>query len=350
MKTNVLYYGDNLEILRHRDYFPDNSVDLIYLDPPFNSRKDYNILFKESDRRPEAGVRAFSDTWHWTPATEDAYQEFLLKAPIKVGKLLEGMVDGYGDGGGWIGRNDVSAYLVMMAPRLQEMHRVLKTTGSLYLHCDPTTSHHLKMMLDQIFGAKNFQNELLWCYQGRELAKTRWNRKHDVILFYTKSKNWTFNWMPVMEPLQQTSREALARYEDEQGRKFILRYKEGGGFAPLGKEGPDTYRQYVPQGVPPRDWKVMDFARKGERLGYPTQKPLALLERIIKASSNEGDLVLDPFCGCGTALVAAQKLNRRWIGIDSTRLAIKVMSDRLQDSFPGIQFEVIQQDNLVVLR
>ncbi len=341
LKTNVLYYGDNLEILRHRDYFPDNSVDLIYLDPPFNSKKDYNILFKESDRWSEAQVIAFSDTWHWTPATEDAYREFLLKAPLKVGKLLEGMVDGYGSGGGWIGRNDVSAYLVMMAPRLQEMHRVLKPTGSLYLHCDSTASHYLKLVLDQIFGAKNFQNELLWCYQGRELAKTRWNRKHDVILFYTKSKKWTFNWMQVMEPLRQTSREALSRYEDEQGRKFILRYKEGGGFAPLEKEGSETYRQYVPEGVPPRDWMIIDYARKSERLGYETQKPLALLELLIKASSNEGDVVLDPFCGCGTALVAAQKLNRRWIGIDITHLAIAVMKNRLEGSFPGIQFEVV---------
>jgi len=257
----------------------------------------------------------------------------VVKGPLKVGQLIGALHDA-------IGHNDVMAYLVMMTARLIELHRVLKPTGSLYLHCDPTASHYLKLVLDQIFGPANFSNEIIWCYEGRELSKTRWNRKHDTILFYTKGKKWTFNWQPVMGTLRQSSREALARYEDEQGRKFILRYKKGGGFAPINKEGADTYRQYVPEGVPPRDWMIIDYARKSERLGYETQKPIELVERIIKASSNEGDIVLDPFCGCGTALVAAQKLGRRWIGIDITHLAVNLMRNRLKDSF-SIKAEVI---------
>jgi site-specific DNA-methyltransferase (adenine-specific) len=334
LKTNVLYFGDNLEILRNREYFPDNCVDLIYLDPPFNSKKDYNILFKENGGvESEAQIKAFTDSWHWTQTAEDTYHEIVTKGPLKVGKLIGALHDS-------IGNNDVMAYLVMMTARLIELHRVLKPTGSLYLHCDPTASHYLKLVLDQIFGPPNFRNEIVWCYEGRELRKTGWNRKHDTILFYTKGKDWKFNWQQVMEPLLESSREALARYEDEQGRKFILRYKKGGGFAPIEREGVDTYRQYVPEGVPPRDWMIIDYARKSERLGYETQKPLALLERIIKASSNEGDIVLDPFCGCGTAVVAAQELNRRWIGIDITHLAVALMRNRLKDSF-GIDADVI---------
>jgi len=334
MKTNVLYFGDNLEILRNRDYFPDGSIDLIYLDPPFNSKKDYNILFKENGGvESEAQIKAFTDTWHWTQTAADTYHDIVINGPLKVGKLIGALHDS-------IGGNDVMAYLVMMTARLIELHRVLKPTGSLYLHCDPTASHYLKLVLDQVFGLTNFRNEIVWCYEGRELSKTRWNRKHDTIFLYTKGNKWTFNWKPVMETLRESSREALARYEDEHGKKFILRYKKGGGFAPIEKEGINTYRQYVPEGVPPRDWMMIDYARKSERLGYETQKPLALLERIIKASSNEGDIVLDPFCGCGTALVAAQKLNRRWIGIDITHLAVALMRNRLKDSF-GIDAEVI---------
>ena len=333
METNVLYYGDNLEILRK--YIPDNSIDLIYLDPPFNSKKDYNILFKENGGvESEAQIKAFTDTWHWTQTAANTLRDIEMDAPEKVSRLIRALYDA-------IGGNDVMAYLVMMTIRLVELHRVLKPTGSLYLHCDPTASHYLKLVLDQIFGTTNFRNEIVWCYEGRELSKTRWNRKHDTIFLYTKGKKWTFNWQTVMEALRQSSREALARYEDEQGKKFILRYKKGGGFAPLNKEGADTYRQYVPEGVPPRDWMIIDYARKSERLGYETQKPLELLERIVKASSNEGDVVLDPFCGCGTAVVAAHKLNRRWIGIDITHLAINLMRNRLKDSFPGIQLEVV---------
>ena len=321
MKTNVLYFGDNLEILRNREYFPDECVDLVYLDPPFSSNKSYNILFKESDRWSEAQIKAFDDTWHWTPVTENTYREFLLAAPLELAKLIEGMVDGTEGGGGWIGRNDVTAYLVMMAPRLREMHRVLKDTGSLYLHCDPTASHYLKLVLDQIFGPANFRNEIVWCYAGGGIPRKDFPRKHDIILRYTKAQNYFY--APQYRPYTHGT--------IQRGRTKV--------------KGKYAQKGLRPEGTPVNDWwpdipKITSPTDK-ENLGYPTQKSEALLERIIKASSNEGDIVLDPFCGCGTALVAAHKLNRRWIGVDITHLAIKIMSDRLKHTFPGIEFEVI---------
>ena len=319
MKTNVLYYGDNLEILRK--YIPDECIDLIYLDPPFSSKRDYNVIFREpTGKQPEAQIKAFEDTWHWDRAAEDTFQDIVLNGPPKVAKLIDAMCDG-------IGRNDVMAYLVMMTIRLLELRRVLKDTGSLYLHCDPTASHYLKLVLDQVFGAKKFQNELVWYYRGGGASKRRFGRKHDTILFYTKGEEWPFNLDAVRMPYSTDVLESLpSRYDKSyRGAKVYSGYRPH----PLGK---------IPDDVWPIQ-PIMPSDRK-ERLGYPTQKPLALLERIIGASSNEGDLVLDPFCGCGTALVAAQKLNRRWIGIDITYLAIEVMQRRLTDSFPGIQFEV----------
>ena len=332
MDLNTLYYGDNLTILRR--YFPNESVDLIYLDPPFNSNASYNILFKEPGTGGEqsaAQITAFDDTWHWTLETEQAFQEIVKTAPATVVNLMTALKDA-------IHRNDLLAYLTMMCIRLLELKRVLKQTGSLYLHCDPTASHYLKILLDAIFGKENFRNEIVWLYKGRELSHRNYNKKHDIIFFYTKSDKYRFNWEAILEPLEESSKKALARYKDEKGY-FIVRYKKGGGFAPIEKEGEGTYRQYVPKGVPPRDWFYADYARKSELLGYRTQKPEALLERIIKASSNEGDTVLDPFCGCGTAVVAAHRLNRKWIGIDITHLAINLIKGRLKDNFPEIELK-----------
>ncbi|MCW7071584.1 MAG: DNA methyltransferase [Methanophagales archaeon] len=332
MELNRLYYGDNLTILRR--YFPDESVDLIYLDPPFNSNASYNILFKEPGTGGEqsaAQITAFDDTWHWTLESEQAFQEIAKTAPATVVNLMTALKDA-------IHRNDLLAYLTMMCIRLLELKRVLKQTGSLYLHCDPTASHYLKILLDAIFGKENFRNEIVWLYKGRELSHRNYNKKHDIIFFYTKSDKYRFNWEAILEPLEESSKKALARYKDEKGY-FIVRYKKGGGFAPIEKEGEGTYRQYVPKGVPPRDWFYADYARKSELLGYRTQKPEALLERIIKASSNEGDTVLDPFCGCGTAVVAAHRLNRKWIGIDITHLAINLIKGRLKDNFPEIELK-----------
>ncbi len=325
LKTNVLYFGDNLEILRNREYFPDNSIDLIYLDPPFNSKKSYNILFKENGGvESEAQIKAFTDTWHWTQAAENTYHDVVVNGPLKVGKLIGALHDA-------IGGNDVMAYLVMMTARLIELHRVLKPTGSLYLHCDPTASHYLKLVLDQIFGPANLRNEIVWSYRRYTAISNRFQRLHDVLLFYSKSDNNVFN--VLRDEYGEKSGVMDSHYkQDEDGRWF--RWQK--------RRGQEPYKVYLSEGVRQGDvWQIPSInASAKERLGYETQKPLALLERIIKASSNEGDVVLDPFCGCGTAVVAAQKLNRRWIGIDITHLAVALMEHRLYDSF-GIEAEVI---------
>jgi len=324
LKTNVLYFGDNLEILRK--YIPNNSIDLIYLDPPFSSKKDYNIIFKEATgKRSEAQIKAFSDTWTWDKVAERTYYDIVQAAPPEVATLIDALHN-------VLGNNDVMAYLVMMTPRLVEMRRVLKDTGSLYLHCDPTASHYLKLLLDQIFGVKNFRNEIVWCYDTGGRSTTSFPKKHDIILWYGRTGKAILHYDSV----------ALQRHPSTMHEKIVID-TDGRPYQRNIKAGKE-YRYYLDKGVLPNDWwndlQALNPAAK-ERLGYPTQKPTALLERIIKASSNERDVVLDPFCGCGTALVAAQKLNRRWLGIDITHLAIRVMSKRLKDSFPGIEFEVI---------
>jgi len=376
LKTNILYYGDNLEILRK--YIPDNSIDLIYLDPPFNSKKDYNILFKESGGvESEAQIKAFTDTWHWTRTAENTYHDIVTNGPLKVGWLIGALHDA-------IGQNDVMAYLVMMTTRLVELHRVLKPTGSLYLHCDPTASHYLKLVLDQIFGPANFRNEIEWRRsQTRSSISRIFKRSHDTILLYSKSPAYYFRIQ--YKGLSETSLKLYSKQDSKgfyQPVPLLVSGKRRGetgkpwrGIDPnlRGKGGchwittPQKLHEYdtagliiwpdkedgLPRlkyyledtrGVPVTDfWDDIDLipSSSKEALGYETQKPLPLLERIIQASSNEGDVVLDPFCGCGTALVAAQKLNRRWIGIDITHLAITLMRNRLRDSFHGIQFEVI---------
>ncbi|HEY93162.1 MAG TPA: site-specific DNA-methyltransferase [Dehalococcoidia bacterium] len=320
LKTNVLYFGDNLEIL-HK-YIPDNSIDMIYLDPPFSSKKDYNIIFKEATgERSEAQIKAFSDTWTWDKIAERTYYDIVQAAPPEVATLIDAMHS-------VLGNNDVMAYLVMMTPRLVELHRVLKDTGSLYLHCDPTASHYLKLVLDRVFGPRNFKNEIVWHYRRWTAPSKKFQRLHDIVFFYTKEDNYTFN--EILIPYTEGSVERKT-----QG--VLHRFKRG--------EEPVLVsdKELQAEGVLANDVFQIPFVAPSakERLGYPTQKPLTLLERIIKASSNESDIVLDSFCGCGTALVAAHKLNRRWIGIDITHLAIRVMSKRLKDSFPGIEFEVI---------
>jgi len=374
LKTNVLYYGDNLKILR--DQIPDKSIDLIYLDPPFNSKATYNVLFKEpTGEQSAAQIKAFSDTWHWDQAAEDTFQDVILNAPPKVAKLIDAIIEG-------LGRNDVTAYLVMMTIRLVELHRVLKDTGSLYLHCDPTASHYLKMVLDAIFGPANFRNEITWkrssAHSDVVQGAKQFGRIHDILLFYTKTlKN---SWNTIYVQYGEEYIENIYRYKDADGRRYqtqpLHAAKAGGdtlyewkgkrpppgrywafskenmkrmereGRIVYSKTGTPRYKIYLDEalGASAQDlWldilPVHNWPK--ERLGYPTQKPQALLERIITASSNEGDIVLDPFCGCGTALVAAQKLNRKWIGIDITHLAIAVMKSRLEESFPGIKAEVV---------
>ncbi len=359
---NALYYGDNLHILR--DHIPDNSIDLIYLDPPFNSKADYNILFNEKAGTPsEAQITAFEDTWHWTEETERTFQEIVDIAPANVIEMMRSFRQ-------FIGHNDMMAYLTMMCIRLIELKRVLKNTGFIYLHCDPTASHYLKILLDVIFGVNCFINEIIWRRtNAKSLAFTRFAKNHDIIFRYSKSDKWT--WNPQYSPHDPEYIKKFYRFvEPQTGRRYRLSdltnpnknrpnltyeflgvtrvwrwtkermlkaYEDG--LVVQNKSGAiPALKRYLDEqkGNPIDDiWTdIMPIqAQAQERLGYPTQKPEALLERIIKASSNKSDIILDPFCGCGTTISAAQKLNRNWIGIDITHLAINLIKWRLKDMF-----------------
>jgi len=304
---NTLYYGDNLDILRR--YIPDNSIDLIYLDPPFKSDQNYNILFKEKNGTDSvAQIKIFEDTWHWDKKAEETYVEITEKVPKRVADLVIALRK-------FLGSNDMMAYLVMMVIRLVELHRVLKDTASIYLHCDPTASHYLKLVMDAVFEAKNFRNEIIWHYRTGNIAKKQFQRKHDIILFYSKTETNIF-----------TPQELKEYYAQLYGPQFRPSFKGR-------KHGKDKYGEYRISFVDDV-WDISAvFTLSKEHLDYPTQKPERLLERIIKASSKEGGLILDPFCGCGTSIAVAEKLKRKWIGIDITHLAISLMRHRLMDTF-----------------
>jgi len=323
MPNNFLYYGDNLHILR--DHIKDETIDLIYLDPPFNSKADYNILYKEpTGELSKAQITAFEDTWHWTEETNKTFQEIIDTAPSNVIEMMLSFKK-------FIGMNDVMAYLTMMCIRLIELKRVLKSTGSIYLHCDPTASHYLKILMDTIYGKTNFRNEIVWHYgQRTNFHKGHFSRKHDIILFYAKSDDTKIN--PVSIPWLKD--EFLQHRHDvkidNDGKEYI--------WADGGKKGVRYLRpveMVLAEGKPLDtvwDLPIINSSAR-ERLGYPTQKPEALLERIISASSNEGDVVLDPFCGCGTAIAVAHKLKRKWIGIDITHLAIDLIKLRMKHMY-----------------
>ncbi len=316
-ETNALYYGDNLDVLRR--HVAIESVDLVYLDPPFNSNADYNVLFSEHGEKSAAQIEAFTDTWEWNTEARLTYEE-VVEAGGKTAETMRAfrtMIPG----------SDMLAYLAMMAPRLIELHRVLKPTGSLYLHCDPTASHYLKLLMDAIFGAENYRNEIVWHYNTGGKGKNTFLRKHDTIHWYSKSAQYTFNRDEVALP--RTPGTAHLRHGvTEDGREYYEDYSP--------RKSGKQYRWYLDEGVTPMDvWTDIQALNPmaKERLGYPTQKPVALLERIIAASSKPGDLVLDPFCGCGTTIDAAQALGRRWIGIDVTHLSIGLIKHRLVDRF-----------------
>ncbi len=361
---NRLYFGDNLDILRA--HVKDESVDLIYLDPPFNSNATYNVLFKEkSGEQSVAQITAFEDTWHWGMESERTYHEVVTSGPKRLSDLLQAMRS-------FLGQSDMMAYLTMMAPRIVELHRVLKPTGSSYLHCDPTASHYLKLLMDAVFGPEKFRNEIVWRRSHpKGHAFTRFASNHDVIIAYGKNESGT-SWNPqyvsnVNADIQYTLKDPDGRayqltsllnpnpdrphltYEFKGVTKVWRWTKEkmfeedakGRIIVPKCGEGIPRYKRYLDEqeGIPVDDfWGDIEIASGKERLGYPTQKPEALLERIISASSNEGDLVMDPFCGCGTAIVVAERLKRRWIGIDITHLAITLMKHRLRDTF-GAELE-----------
>ncbi|MBP9664842.1 MAG: restriction endonuclease [Pyrinomonadaceae bacterium] len=310
---NTLYYGDNLDILR--EHVDDRSVDLIYLDPPFQSNKDYNILFSEQDgTRAAAQIKAFGDTWKWDVASAGAFAEVVDRGG-QVSLAMQAFRT-------LLGGNDVLAYLSMMAPRLIELQRVLKPNGSIYLHCDPTASHYLKLLMDSIFGPKNFRNEIIWHYRKWPTGKYTFQRNHDVIFFYSNSATTdrVFNQL-YMERAAST----LKRF----GRSRII-----SGHDETGNRLPSEIADEDSEGVRMDDVWEIGRVPPIKQL-YPTEKPLALLQRIIEASSHEGQVVLDPFCGCGTAVVAANGMERKWIGIDITHLAVGLIKHRLEDAFPG---------------
>ena len=322
MDTNQLYYGDNLDILR--THIPDESVDLIYIDPPFNSNQAYNVIFSEADgSSSQAQIQAFEDTWRWDETTEEAYHELVGTAPHLLVETIKSFR-------GFLTETNLMAYLVMMALRLVELHRALKPTGSFYLHCDPTASHYLRIILDQIFGVENFRNEIVWCYKRWPAKQTNFQKMHDIILRYGKSEEVV--WNQLYDDFTEQTKKRV------KGGKKIEHY--------VGESGKVLIRatNKVSPGVAMCDyWNIPMIAGQAkERLGYPTQKPETLLKRIIKASSNEGDVVLDGFCGCGTAIAVAQQFNRRWIGIDITHLAIALLKYRLADAFgDDVKYEII---------
>lgn len=366
LSVNRLYFGDNLHVLR--EHIRDESVDLVYLDPPFNSKRDYNLLFKSpKGHQSDAQITAFEDSWHWGEQAEREYAELLQQSNTSVAELMPALLS-------FLGRNDMMAYLVMMANRLLELHRVLKPTGSLYLHCDPTASHYLKIVLDGVFGKECYRNEIIWqrsyAHSDGTQGAAHFGRITDTIFFYTKGDKST--WNVLFAPYEKEYVDRDYRRVDETGRRYRLDNIQGPGGAEKGnpsyevmgvtrywrysKEKMDelikagrivqtrpgavpAYKRYLDEmpGVPVQNlWADLPVInnRSHEYLGYPTQKPIALLERIISASSDLGDVVLDPFCGCGTAVHAAQKLGRRWIGIDITHLAISLIEKRLKDAFP----------------
>jgi DNA modification methylase len=369
---NKLYYGDNLDVLRR--HIDDESVDLVYLDPPFNSNASYNVLFAEQDgARAASQIKAFEDTWRWDANAARACHE-VIEAGGKVSLAMQAFRT-------FLGESDMLAYLSMMAPRLIELRRVLKSTGSIYLHCDPSASHYLKMLMDAVLGPEQFRNEVVWKRTSAHSSAKRYGPVHDVIFFYGKTDQ--MQWIGGRQAYnpeyvrQRYKRGGDRPWRDENLTGAGVRHGETG----LVWRGFDVTAKGRHWAYPPTELERMDAAgliywpsksggwprekvllgeaegvalqdvwtdvsplnsQAQERLGYPTQKPEALLERIIAASSNERDTVLDPFCGCGTTIAAAQRLKRRWIGIDITSLAISLIRNRLGDAFEGrAKFEVI---------
>jgi DNA modification methylase len=356
----TLYYGDNLDILKR--YLKDESVDLVYLDPPFNSAQNYNAFFHEKDGTDAASqIHAFEDTWHWDIETKKAY-DAVTESPGKVSDVMQAFYT-------FLGGNDMMAYLTMMSSRLVELRRVLKSTGSLYLHCDPTASHYLKLLLDAVMGPDNYRNEISWKRsQPKSHTTINFSNCRDIILRYSKTQDAVFN--KVFGKHDPDYIEKFYRFTDPDGRRYRL-----GDITNPNKNRPNlTYEflgvkrvwrwtkdrmqkayeqgliyQSKPGSVPQEkryldkmegqplsdDWSDIEHLHgaNAEALGYPTQKPVALLERIILASTNPGGLVLDPFCGCGTTIDAAEKNGRDWIGIDVTQLAISLIKNRLQDTY-----------------
>jgi len=373
MADNQLFYGDNLDILRR--YVEDESVDLVYLDPPFKSEQDYNVLFEDrSGDLSEAQIQAFEDTWIWDLAAARAYAK-TVEHGGDVSRVMQAFRT-------FLGESDMLAYLAMMAPRLVDLRRALKGTGSIYLHCDPTASHYLKLLLDAVFGPEQFRAEIIWKRTSAHSSANRPGPVHDVILLYSKTAE--YKWNEVYQPYDETYLNAFYTHQDENGRRWRRSDLTGPGVRHGETGEPWRGRDVTAKGRhwarPPSELEKLDeqgrihWPKKeggmpmlkryadempgvlvqdvwtdikplhnlaAERLGYPTQKPEALLERIIASSTDDGDVVLDPFCGCGTTIAAAEKMHRRWIGVDITHLAITLIKHRLRDTYgDSVDFEV----------
>jgi site-specific DNA-methyltransferase (adenine-specific) len=308
-ESNTLYYGDNLDILRQ--HIAAESVDLVYLDPPFNSNATYNVLFAEQNgSRAAAQIKAFGDTWRWDDAAARAFQAVVETGGRPAQALLAFRQ--------FLGETDMLAYLSMMAPRLVELRRVLKPNGNIYLHCDPTASHYLKMLMDAVFGYNRYINEIIWHYFNKIQGNIHhFPENHDTIFWYSKGADFRFN---VQKEQREKTQRQLKRIWDGETKRLV------------NAKGEDGHCIYIETNERRVDdvWRLsMLQPASREMLGYPTQKPEALLDRIVQASSNKGDTVLDPFCGCGTAIASSQRLGRKWIGIDITHLAITLIKHRL---------------------
>lgn len=326
-----LYYGDCHVFLsgynyEGKRYIPDESVDEAYLDPPFSSDDKYNVTYNGNTTQR----MVYDDTWKWNLKSETEYKE-LIEMNMDISKVMVGLKE-------MLGKSDILAYLVYMAFRLVDVHRVLKSTGSVYFHCDPKAGHYIKIIMDGVFGRDNFRNEIIWHYRGRGNRKESFQHKHDIILYYGKSNETEFNADDVLVPYDK-KHEGRYNKIDEDGRVY----------ASIKKRGFDHHRVYKKDGgiIPDDVWNI-PFVHGDECIGYPTQKPEALLTRIIKASSNKGDVVLDPFCGGGTGPIVAEKLKRKWIGIDATHESIRAIKRRFEKYNPWIRFGLIEGEPLTI--
>lgn len=335
LQNRTIIRGDNLDEMRK---FPDACVDLIATDPPFNSKRDYFVPYRdEQGNEPASLVKAFTDTWTWGPSAEQAAEELICDVGGKIGETIYGLQQ-------FLDETPMMAYLTMMAARIVEMHRILKPTGSLYLHCDPTASHYLKIIIDAIFGYKHFQNEIVWHYGKWTNVASQFQRNHDIIFFYSKSENYTFNKLFKITELQAANYERGWHTNRVDGKRQLIVYDrekarakiESGEYEKI-VDRTDKKGTALSDGW--NDIPILNSQAK-ERADYPTQKPIALYKRIIQASSNEGALVLDPFCGCGTTLMAAEELNRRWLGIDLTYLATGAVKLQVEKFFPQLKDSV----------
>jgi adenine specific DNA methylase Mod len=393
-----LFFGDNLGVLQQ--HVDNETVDLVYLDPPFNSKAEYNLLYETPENKRETAQRtAFVDTWTWE---EDA--QFSFEQVLENGGQVASIVNALRKA---LGKSDTMAYLAMMSARLIQIHRAMKPTASLYLHCDPTASHYLKVILDSIFGPANFRSEINWrrtsahndAKQGRKI----YGSVRDVLLFYSKSDDWTWNWQ--YTKYDESYLNDFYRHTDEKGRfrlgdltaakpggdvsydwpikrrllnerewegdlddehkhpkrgweysiarpysgrfwaysRSNMKKMEKAGQIHYTATGMPNFKRYLDEqlGVPlQNDWQDIRPASRSETIGYPTQKPLALLRRIVQASSNPGEVLLDPFCGCGTSVHAASGLGRQWIGIDVSYYAVRLINRRIHANFPKIKPEI----------